>query len=313
MKTRGELADAVGNFIQDRSAARRVTILSDLDIAYDQALEAHTWPQFIRYSDVTVSVGAGQAYFHAPKDLRSLIRVIDTTTPGVLEQFGAAELIDILSGHTELSGIAVFFTFVGMSGINTTIAAGTELEVVSSAADTRTGVIVGRRDEQILTRSFTLNGINPVSLGPWDDVMDFHLDSSVTNLYVTLREVGTTTALSTVGPDEKSGNQRRYRLGAIPAAALNLRLVYYYQVPGALPEGYQYPIQVETYLYQTAVGMALQQRRQWQPAREHLAMGREALSRAIAMTERGRTRSASPGRPRRANLGSIIISPSETP
>lgn len=293
MLSRGQLATQIASFLQDTGTPRRTIILSDLDIAYVEALNGSRWPQLLRQTDVSVASGA--THFYLPKDVHILLRVLDSSIPFVLGNQSLANLIDQTHGLIDTQGLSTTYSFSGMSGTHTALSAGTSLEILSDGSDTRTGQIDGYLNGLQQSRTFTLTGTTPVALGSWDRIINLQLNSSNTSRNVYLRRVSDSVVVSHIAPSEFEGNYREYRLAAVPAAALTLRLVYYYQPPPVLSENYRYPIPIQNYLYQQCVGMGLQQRRQWQPARDHFAMAKAALDNAQKVTQYGNAKQARVG------------------
>jgi len=278
LNTRGDLATHIATFIQDLSTARRAMILRDLDYGYRQALERYDWPQLIRWADSDIVVSSGQAYFFTGKDVRTVIGLVDATTPFVTQEITTSALIAQSGGFTQISGIPTGFAEVGEFGINTVLTAGTNLEVLSSATDTRTGWIRGRLSGQQKTEAITLDGTNIVPLGAWDEVFEFSLASSSTTLTVTLRIDTTQATVAQIVPNESEAVYRRYRLFTLPSGTRTYRIIYKYTPPQIFSETHVFQIPIENYLIEWGIAKSYESRRQYDLAGRHSQLAEAAIT-----------------------------------
>lgn len=290
LQTRGQLADAVAAFMQDTSAARRTMILQSMDQGFRDALQRYDWPGLVRWVDAAVVVAAGEAYFHAPEDARMLLGVVDSTTPLNLESWDLGGLVAATDGYADIRGRAVAYAFVGSVGINTLITVNTALEVVSDGVDTRTFWLGGRRGNNQTHISFALTGTSAVSLGLWDDVTQVNMAAVDANRTVTVRGQGAGVTYSQIRPSNIGVGFLRYRIAAVPGQSTTLRLIYKYTPPTSFDDGHVYPLPINNFLFDFAIGRMYQSRRQWDGAREHIVMAENSLLNAMQEAESGRTR-----------------------
>jgi hypothetical protein len=280
LTTRGDLATHIAAFIQDLSSGRRAMILRDLDYGYRQALERYDWPQLLRWADSDLVVSNGQAFFFTPKDVRTIIGLIDATTPFVTQEMTAWGIVAQSGGFTQISGVPTGFAEVGEFGIKTVLDAGTSLEVFSSAADTRTGWLRGRLDGEQKTKAIQLNGTNIVPLGAWDEVYEFSLATSSTTLAVTLRNDTTLAEVALIAPNESQAVYRRYRLFTLPSGTRAYRIAYKYTPPQIFSETHTYQIPVSNYLIEWGIAKSYESRRQYDLAQKHTQLAEAAISKS---------------------------------
>jgi hypothetical protein len=272
-------------------------ILVALDQAYRKALRKYNWPELTRFVDSAVSVASGTAYFAAPKDVRILLRVADATTPYVLQQFAASDLIDHLSGFATLSGGPVEYGFIGNRGINVALNGSTALEVISDGADTRTGWVRGFLSGEQRSVNFTLNGSSAVSIGNFDEVSSFQVQATDSSRTVNIRKVAGSTVIGTIAPYERSTFYRLYRLALVPDQTTVLRLVYKYTPPSVFSEDHEYVVPVQDYLLDFAIGRMFQQRRQGDLADLHFRQAEQSLLEAVMELEASTIHQSMPQRP----------------
>lgn len=294
LMTRGQIVDAVADFIQDTAENRKAMIRVAVDMAFRDALQRYDWPGLVRWKDAAVTVAQAQAYFHAPEEARSLITVIDSTVPFQLSEFDLLGLVSPLHGDVNISGSVVAYGKESDVAINEKFASATALELVSDAADTRTVWMTGFQSDAPVRKSFVLNGTMPVAVGTWDDVTEMSVATTNATNTVSLRKVTEGTVVSRIRPRFTSVNFQRFRLAAVPAQSTVLRLIYRYTPPPIFDDAHVFPIPVQTYLMQFAIASSFQSRRQWAPARDHFALAQEFLLSAIGEAERGRVRMPRP-------------------
>jgi len=285
LTTRGDLATHIATFIQDLSAARRAMILRDLDYGYRQALERYDWPQLIRWADSDIVVSNGQAYFFTPKDVRTILGLVDATTPFVTQEMTAGGLIAQSGGFTQISGVPTSYAEVGEFGINTVLSAATALEILSSdsgtnPSDSRTGWIRGRLNGQQQSVSFTLTGTIPVAVGTWDEVYETSLSTTSTTLTVTLRTVSSASTVAIVAPNESRAVYRRYRLFTLPSGTRTYRIIYKYTPPQIFDETHVYLIPIQNYLIEWGIAKSYESRRQYDLAQRHTQEAEVAISKS---------------------------------
>lgn len=269
LNTRGAIATAVAKFIQDEGSNRRTMILVDLDRGYRNALRRFNWPQALRWLDTQISLAASAAYFFTPKDVRTLLRVVDATTPSILQELGLDTMIDHSTGFVDLSGLPCQYAHAGDSAINTVIAPATALEVLSDGTDVRTGFIEGILAGQTKRTSITLTGVTPVALGSWDEVTGFFFTTVSSSRIITLRTVSGATTVATVSLNETRSVYQRFRLAQIPQMTTALKIIYKYTPPMILSEDHEYIIPINDYLMEYAIAQSLKSRRQFSPAQMH--------------------------------------------
>lgn len=294
LQTRLQLQNAVANFIQDTSTNRATQIGLALDQGFRTALQRYDWPGLVRWSDAAVTLSAGDAYFHAPQECRNIIAVHDTTSIFDLSELSLRTLATETGGFATLTGGPAFYSLVGDVGINTTFAAATALELLSSAADTRVVTLEGVQSGVNVRSTVTLTGATPAAAGTWSDVTAFYVDSAGAQT-VTLRTVTGSTTVAQLLPQNRSVVYRRFRLARLPAANTTLRIIYQYTPPPIFDDSHVYPIPVQGYLFDFALGRMYQSKRQWDAAREHFALAEQQLIWAISEAERNRFRQARVG------------------
>lgn len=279
LASRGEIATHVAQFIQDTSTARRQMILRDLDYGYRQALERYEWPGLLRWDDTSVSVANNDAYFFAPKGVRTILGLIDATTPFVTQELSAFGLISQTGGFTQIAGVPTNHAYVGQFGIKIAIDAGTELEVLSSGTpDVREGFVRGLRSGEQKTVPFTLDGTSVVNVGLWDEVYQFSLSEASSSRTVTLRTVTNATTAATIAPGEMQSLYERHRFFTLSSGARSYRIVYKYTPPTVFDEDHIYLIPIQNYLIEWGIAKSYESRRQYDLAQAHVAMGEAALS-----------------------------------
>lgn len=276
--TRGQLASAIGEFIQDLSTARAAMIKVDLDRLYRDALRRYPWPQLFRWVDATVSVSPGGAYFFTPKDVRVILRVCNINTPYVIPESTLQDFVDLSGGFSNLSGLPYQYAQAGVSGINQVIAAATPLEILSDGTDVRTGYLRGVLAGEAKSASFTLTGITPVALGSWDEVFEVTIASTSTSATLAVRTVAGATAVATIAPREVKSQYNRYRLAAIPQVLTALRVIYKFTPPMIMDDSHEYVVPIQDYLFEAAVASSLESRRQQVSAQQHLAKAEQILT-----------------------------------
>lgn len=278
--TRGALADAIAEFIQDLSDPRVAMIKLDLDRLYRDALRRFPWPQLFRWVDSTVSVNTGGAYFFTPKDVRVILRVINVQTPYVIPEATLQDFVDMSAGFSNLSGLPYQYAQAGVSGINQVLTPTTALEILSDSADVRTGYVRGMLGGEARTVTFTLTGTAPVALGNWDEVLEGPVLSETSNTAtVTMRIVTGSVTVATVAPREIKSLYNRYRLAAIPQVLTALRVVYKATPPMVMDDDHEYLVPIQDYLFEAAVATSLESRRQQVSAQQHIARAEEILRR----------------------------------
>lgn len=279
LSTRGELASAIAEFIQDLSAERESMIKVDLDRLYRDALRRYPWPQLFRWVDATVSVNTGGAYFFTPKDVRVILRVCNINTPYVIPEATLQDFVDMSAGFSNLSGMPYQYAQAGVSGINQVLQPATALEILSDSTDVRTGYIRGNLSGEARTATFTLTGITPVALGNWDEVYEIALASTSNSATVTVRTVTGSATVATVAPREVKSSYNRYRMAAIPQVQTALRVVYKFTPPMIMDDSHEYIVPIQDYLFESAVACSLEGRRQQVSAQQHLAKAEAILQR----------------------------------
>lgn len=279
LSTRGELATHVAQFIQDVGVARRAMILRDLDYGYRQALERYDWPQLLRWADSDIVLSNGAAYFFTEKNVRTILGLVDATTPFVTQEFSAFGLISSTGGFTQISGVPTQHAYVGEFGINTVLTAQTNLEVLSSGApDVRTGFLRGLSLGEQKTTAFTLNGTTAVNVGLWDEVYEFSVTSGTDTRAITLRTVSGATTVATIAPSETRAVYRRHRLFTLTSGTRTYRIIYKYTPPTIFEEDHVYQIPIQNYLIEWGIAKSYESRRQYDLAQAHVAMAEAALS-----------------------------------
>jgi len=298
LMTRGQLTDAAADLIQDTSANRKAMIRVALDMGFREALQRYDWPGLIRWVDAAVVVAANEAYFHAPEEVRSLLAVVDSTAPFVLDSLDIGAEIHMTQGFVTLSGGPVAYAHVGDVGINARFSAATPLEIVSDGADTRTVWIAGFQGIVPVRSSFVLTGTTAVSVGSWDDVTELSAATTDTVRSVTLRGAGAGTVYSVIRPNTFHTMFKRYRLAAVPGQVTTLRLIFRYTPPPVFNDAHVYPLPIQNYLMEFAVAMSYQSRRQQDFAVQHFELAEAFLLSAMSESERGRIRISRPNAPR---------------
>lgn len=288
MATRGELADHVAAFIQDTGTIRRTMILRDLDEAYREALRKYEWPQLLRWADVDIQALNNVPYFFTEKNIRTVLGFIDSTTPFRVQEHSLYGLLDHSAGFTQIQGVPSNVAHAGDFGIKLLIDPATALEVVSSGADTRPGWVKGMLNGELKQVNFTLNGAVAVSVGTWDEVYEFSLNTVSTTLTVTIRKVTGSVTAGVISPDEVQAIYRRYRLYTVPSGNRPYRIVYKYTPPQIFSETHQYVIPVQDYLKDFAIARGYQSRRQNDLAQEHLGIAEASLMKVWEETKGNR-------------------------
>lgn len=280
--TRKQLADHVANFIQDTSTKRRDLILDALDKGYLKARRKFNWPQLLRWSDAIVTATAGGAFIYLPKDVDVLLKLVDATSPLTLQEIELGAMPDLAGGFTNINGIVVTYELAGVFGSNAALPNDQPLDVVSDGTDTRLGSVAGVLDNEPKRFNFTLTGTAAVTLGNFDEVTDFTLETSNANRVVSMRNFSTATVLATIGPGEQFARYKRYRLTRLPGQATTIRAVYKALPPAVLNEGHVYDLPIEDYLIEYAIAKAYEQRREDDLARNHFSEALDALEDAIS-------------------------------
>lgn len=282
IKTRGEIKAAVARFVEDSSTAGLAIIGDFLDLGYAEALALPDWPPLIRWADSAVSLAAGQAYIHAPKQVREILAIVDSTSPFNLEAHSVEGLLADQQGFAGTSGAPTRYAHVGDYGISSVIDAGTTVELVSDGADVRTGTIIGLRNGETQTTSFTLNGTSTVAVSQtYDEILQFFVASTSNTRTVTLRKGSNSGNLATIGPGEIDAVYKRLRLNFLTGAQTVYRIVYKAVPPPVNADSQHYMLPIQTYLYHYAVGMYYEKRRELQLAGRHLGLARDSLDRAL--------------------------------
>lgn len=272
-RTRTDLLNAVGRAVEDSSTAGATLIGDYLDLAFEDLITSPHLPPLVRWHDAAVSVSAGAAYFHSPKHAREVIAITDTTTPWTLTPKDPYVFSIEDAGLAGGTGSPTSFTPVGDYGINTTISAGTAVEVLSSGSDTRQVTIRGILGGEYAQQSATLSGTTPVAVSStWDDIFQFYVASTVNNRTITLRIASAGATLSTIGPNELDAVYHRYRLSAPAGQATSIRMLYKASPMALVSNSDMYPLPVGPYLYHAACARYQgEKRRLPEIARDHEA------------------------------------------
>lgn len=285
IKTRGDLVSAIGRFVEDPSTAGAALIRDFLDIGYEELISLPDWTPIIRWTDSAVSLSAGAAYLHTPKHVREIIAIVDQTAPFNLEGHAVSSLLDDQQGFASTSGAATRWSHVGDYGINTTIAAGTSVEVLSDGSDTRTGRIDGIRNGEHQSSTFTLNGTTAVSISQtWDEILQFYMTGTTavsTSRTVTLRIASAGATLATLGPGELDAVYHRLRLNFLVGATTAYRIVYKAVPPPITADSQHYMLPIVPYLYHYGIAMYYEKRRQGSLAQHHMALAQQALNKVL--------------------------------
>lgn len=276
--SRGGLATAVGLFIQDQSTARRTMILTDIDRGYRQALRRFDWPQAIRWYEAAVSLSTSDAFMSLPKDVGNVIRVVNTTVPGVMQETEISSQIDNTAGFLAIAGLPYNIARVGDSAVNRTLSPSTALEVVSDGTDVRTGFVEGILSGQTKRQGFTLTSAVAVAVGNWDEVTAVYVTSTSTIRTVSIRIVAGSTVIGTIAPSELRSVQPRYRVWPVPSQITSLKVIYRYAPPMLNDETHEFIIPIVDYLFEWAVGKSLESRRQFGPGAQHLQQAEMVLN-----------------------------------
>lgn len=285
LNSRGDLATAIAQFIQDTSTNRRAMILRDLDHGYRDALRRFQWPQLIRWIDSAVTVASGGAYFYMPKHVRQVLRILDQSTPFRPEELSMASLIDSTMGFVDIKGIPYQYAEAGEFGVNTTLTAPTALEMVSSAADTRALWLKGTLAGEFKTTTATINGTTAVALGSWDEVFETSVvNTTAVTTTLAVRIVTANTTVAVIAPNETKAVYRRYRVNPIPSGSVTYRIIYKYTPPQVFDEGHEYIIPIQDFLFEYGLAKSFESRRQWGPAGQHLQEADRCLDQIIDET-----------------------------
>lgn len=282
IKTRGELKAAVGRFVEDSSTNGLALIGDFLDQGYEEALKMSEWPPIVRWADSAVSLAAGVAYLHTPKDVREIIAIVDQTSPFNLDGFGVEQLLADQQGFAGTAGAPTRWSHVGDYGIKATLTAGSTVELVSDGTDVRTGTIIGIRNGETQTTSFTLNGTSVVAVSQtYDEILQFYVASTSNTRTVTLRLASAGATLATIGPGEIDAVYKRLRLNFLTGATTAYRIVYKAVPPPVNADSQHYMLPISTYLYQYAIAMYFDKRREYQLSARHLGLAQNALDKTL--------------------------------
>jgi len=309
LNTRGGLATAIGLKLQDTSTNRATIIKTDLDEGYREALQRYPWPQAIRWLDSSVTPSSGASYFFLPKDVRRIMRIMNSTTPMTIDQVAMEAFIDMTCGFVTISGLPCQYARAGDSAINTTLTANTALEILGESGETRAGVIEGLLSGQQKRTTFTLSGVTPQAVGNWDEVTALYMASmsGTAGRTVTLRKVTGSTTVATIGPYETKAVYQRFRLWPQPSADTTLRIVYQYSPPAVMADTDEYIIPIQNYLHDYAWGRGLQQRREYAPAQDLLLSAETKLTRAWLDSKGDRVDQYVPASPYWATQGGFYV------
>jgi hypothetical protein len=308
LRTRAELRAVVQNQIQN--SKNSTTIVNNaLDQGFRSALSRMRWPQLFRDFPTALTITSGSINFHAPKEVRDLIAVVDTTSPFFLRAASPHAMFSRARGFTNLTGQPGEFAWMGTYGIKITLdSAGEALEIVSvDGADVRTGIIEGfnAAGERKKTE-FTLTGTTAVSVGTFTDVTRLQIDTQNSAATITLQKVSDSTEAATIGPEELTAEYQRYRLNSAVSQDIVAQLLYYYTPPAVINDDDMYPIPIEDYLISFAASRYYQSQHQLTLAEGEFALAERRLRDAMMAAESSTPHFASPYSPRRRPLGVIV-------
>ena len=287
LRTRGDIATAVGRFVGDPSLARREILIDAIDQAYIQALESYRWPQLIRWRDAAVSEGAnGDGFIHLPKYVRTLVGISDTTTAITVQEWAGRGVVELNAGLTSFFGITTHATWVGTFGADRVIASASTLRAVSLlAGDTRQIWVRGRFSGDQHQETVNLNGLSSVAVpGSWDEVTQFSVvkgtavqNAGIVNLFIPSPD----TTIATIEANDLDTEYRRYRLEPPPSSAITIRLVYVETPPTIFDDTQQYALPIGRFLFESAASRYFESRNMTDRADRHRVIADQSLLRAM--------------------------------
>jgi hypothetical protein len=221
-----DIVTEVGLDTQMTATGYKTQLKNWVNRATEKIYNKYHWRAGIVFNEEYTTT-AGVASLYLGKEVDRVIALTQRSTPAVLvpwdiHVFSRQFLDEITSQSNPLN-----YNPDGVFGVNVQPSASAQIQVLSSAADTRIVRVWGISGGNLVTETITVNGATPVSsANAYTEIRELSISAVHASNILTVRQITSNVTLAKFAPHELTLQYPRYNLQPVPSSALTVYAAY---------------------------------------------------------------------------------------